>query len=108
MDGEVQRLRLDVLTTERLLIRPYETTDLPGVAALLDACFGPQPIERRAAWLDWTIRNYDALCDLHQPPYGDRAVVRRSDGALVGSVGLVPSLGPFETLPFFRRRLAAP
>jgi RimJ/RimL family protein N-acetyltransferase len=55
----------------------------------------------REAWLKWTILNYAALADLMQPPYGDRAVVLKSTGELVGSVGFVPGLMPFDRLPSF-------
>ena len=41
------------------------------------------------------------LAELSQPPLGDRAVVRKADGRLVGSVGLVPALGPFGQIPGF-------
>jgi len=48
----------------------------------------------RARWLRWSVMNVTALEELMQPPYGDRAVVRRSDGELIGACGLVPSLIP--------------
>ena len=51
--------------------------------------------ERRDQWLEWTVAGYAQLADLNQPPYGERAVERRSDGELVGLVGLVPCLAPF-------------
>jgi RimJ/RimL family protein N-acetyltransferase len=49
---------------------------------------------------------YYALADivqerLRQPPYGDRAVVLKETGALVGSVGFVPCLAPFGQIPSF-------
>ena len=31
----------------------------------------------RAEWLQWTVLNYVQLAKLHQPPYGDRAIVLR-------------------------------
>jgi RimJ/RimL family protein N-acetyltransferase len=74
------------------------------------------PREKRETWLDWCVRNYDALANLGQPPYGDYAVETAAgtatgsaglrEGTLVGSIGLVPSFGPFEKLPWFRARLA--
>jgi len=97
-----------VLETERFLIRPFQPSDLPEAAAVLDSCFGAQPIERRAEWLKWTVQNYEALRRLGQPPYGDVAVTRKSDGLLVGSVGLVPCLGPFESLGYFCHNSDAP
>jgi RimJ/RimL family protein N-acetyltransferase len=47
------------------------------------------------------VLNHNALADLRQPPYGDRAVALKSSGEFVGSVGLVPSYGPFDRLPSF-------
>jgi ribosomal-protein-alanine N-acetyltransferase len=53
----------------------------------------------RERWLTWTVSSYEQLAELHQPPYGERAVVLRESGRLVGLVGLVPALGPFGLLP---------
>jgi ribosomal-protein-alanine N-acetyltransferase len=92
------------LETDRLLIRPFEKGDLEAISAIQDAGFGQQPTEERKEWLDWSISNVTALERLYQPPYGDRAVVLKTDGILIGSVGLVPSYGPFDKLPFFRER----
>ena len=58
-------------------------------------------LAQRARWLQWTVLNYEHLAQLHQPPYGDRAIVLRATGKLVGSVGFVPCLMPFEQLPYF-------
>lgn len=46
-------------------------------------------------------RNPEELAALYQPPYGDRALILRETDTLIGSVGLVPSLGPFGLLPGF-------
>ena len=43
------------------------------------------------------------LAQLRQPPYGDRAMVLKETGRLIGSVGFVPCLAPFGQLPFFGR-----
>ena len=88
------------LETDRLRIREFtrDGNDLDAVVSLLDACFGPAPRSERQAWLDWTVRNYVALAQLHQPPYGDCAVVLKSSDEVIGAVGLVPSFGPFEKL----------
>ena len=76
--------------------------DLTAVAQLHDACFGPAPIEARRAWLEWSVRNYVALAQLQQPPYGDYAIELLSSGEVIGAVGLVPSFGPFDRLPSLR------
>ena len=93
------------LETERLIIRPFTMDDLAIVHAIANECFGEIPLEERREWLTWQIMNYTALARLWQPPYGDRAVVRRSDGRLIGMVGLVQSWGPFDLLPSFKRLL---
>lgn len=96
------------LSTERLLIRRFTRGDLDDIRRVyLDAGWDeptPESMERRRSWLAWTVLNYESLAALYQPPYGDRAVVLRGSGALVGSVGLVPSFGPFGQLPWYRAR----
>jgi RimJ/RimL family protein N-acetyltransferase len=96
------------IETSRLRIRPFAPTDLDAVARLLDGGFGPAPLDRRREWLEWSVRNYRALAQLGQPPYGDYAVTLKEGGAVVGSVGLVPSLGPFGKLPLLRSCLRGP
>lgn len=59
----------------------------------------------RERWLGWSVRNVEMLERLKQPPYGDYAVTLIEGGRVIGAVGLVPSFGPFERLPVFRRRL---
>jgi RimJ/RimL family protein N-acetyltransferase len=88
------------LITERLQIRPFVASDLDAIhAALLD--YHPMTREERAAWVRWSAENAEQLALLYQPPYGDRAIVRREDGAVIGSCGLVPAMGPFGVLPSF-------
>jgi RimJ/RimL family protein N-acetyltransferase len=99
---------LHPIQTPRLQIRPYTPADLNDVARLHDECFGPAARQTRRHWLDWTVRNYAALAQLRQPPYGDYAVTAKDNGQLVGAVGLVPTLAPFDKLPILRSRLSAP
>ena len=96
-------MRIPVLETERLLIRPFALDDLEACHQLFDveARTEVQSLAERKRWLEWSVMNYDELVKLDQPPYGDRAVVLRSTGQLVGSVGLVPYIAPFGLLPSF-------
>lgn len=102
-------LEMPILETARLQIRPFVMEDLDAVHRLLDvelrdAELGTEETEglaERAEWLQWTVLNYRQLARLHQPPYGDRAIVLRSNGHLVGACGFVPCLNAFEQLPGF-------
>lgn len=88
---------LPPMETARLVIRPFVEADLPAVYAVFAA-----EGERRAAlarWVRWNSLNHAALAELYQPPYGDRAVVLKATGALIGAAGLVPAYGPFDQLP---------
>ena len=105
-------LEMPILETARLLIRPFVLEDLPDVHRLFDvelrdADLGADETEtlaERAQWLQWTVLNYVQLAKLRQPPYGDRAVILKSTGQLVGSCGFVPCLNAFEQLPNFAGR----
>ena len=91
------------LDTARLSIRPLTMDDLDTLHTILNACFGDSPIEERRDWLNWTVRNYVALTNLHQPLYGERAITLKDSGELIGAVGLVPAFGPFQRLASFRK-----
>ena len=105
-------LEMPLLETERLLIRPFVIEDLAEVHQLLDveldaAILGTDKMENlaeRAEWLQWAALNHTQLAKLHQPPYGDRAIVLRSTGHLIGACGFVPCLNVFEQLPGFGSR----
>lgn len=93
------------LASERLLVRRLCADDLEACHRLwLDIGYADADLDdaanrlRRAEWLSWTVANYDQLAALTQPPYGDRAIVSRNDGRLLGVVGLVPAFGPFDQL----------
>lgn len=97
------------LETARLLVRPFIMEDLREVHRLLDidlhdADPSTDKMESQAAraqWLQWTVINYTQLARLRQPPYGDRAVVLKANGHLIGACGFVPCLAPFDQLPTF-------
>ena len=92
------------LETDRLLIRPFVLDDEPTFRRLLDEAFGYESYGTEDT--TGTLLEYNVIADkahdaLHQTPYGDRAIVRKSDGALVGAVGFAPCLAPFGRLPSF-------
>jgi RimJ/RimL family protein N-acetyltransferase len=87
----VVRVRVPPLESDRLTVRELRAGDRAAVEELLGG--------DRERWLRWTTLGYEQLAELHQPPYGERAVMLRESGRLVGLVGLVPSLGPFGLLP---------
>lgn len=98
-------MRVPPLDTARLLIREFVADDLVGVGQLL----GGEPAdtagddtlasEQWARWLQWTVLGYGELARLHQPPYGDRAVVSSVTGELIGTCGYVPMLDHFAQIP---------
>lgn len=92
---------LPLLTTGRLIVRPLAINDLAGVYDLLDALPGelapdPDRWQQRADWLQWTVMGYEQFARLHQPPFGERTVILRDTGQLIGLVGYVPV---FDALP---------
>jgi RimJ/RimL family protein N-acetyltransferase len=87
----VVRVRVPPLESARLTIRELVFGDRAAVEELIG--------DDRERWLGWTALGYEQLAELRQPPYGERGVVLRESGRLVGLVGLVPSLGPFGLLP---------
>ena len=103
-------LRVPTLETERLLIRPFGMDDLDAVYQILDVELadadtgseGARALDDRRHWLQWTVLSYEELARLYQPPYGERAVVLRESGQLIGACGYVPYLNAFGQLPSFR------
>lgn len=109
-------MSLDIpeLRTQRLRVRRLTLADLDSCHALhmetgwADAALSETANrDRRRAWLEWTVRSYDELLALTQPPYGERAVVLQDTDEFVGLVGLVPLLAPFRQLPAFGGTAAA-
>ncbi len=84
-------MRFPPLESARLTVRELVAGDRAAVEDLLG--------DDRERWLRWTALGYEQLAELRQPPYGERGLVLRESGRLVGLVGLVPSLGPFGLLP---------
>lgn len=97
--------KIPVIETDNLFIRPFVMDDLQTIHAILNACFGGYTIEFCRDWLQWAILSEKIQAMMNQPPYGDRAVVLKSTDTVIGAVGLVQSYAPFETLPYFQKRL---
>ncbi|MBI3675665.1 MAG: GNAT family N-acetyltransferase [Proteobacteria bacterium] len=84
------KLSIPKLETQRLILRGFEARDFDGYAAMMadpDVAryIAPAPMSRGDAWRSlassighWTLRGY-----------GVWAVERKSDGALVGRVGMI-------------------
>jgi RimJ/RimL family protein N-acetyltransferase len=102
-------LKVPALETERLLVRPFVMEDLQDAYRLFDielheAHLRSEKMDsmaERADWLQWAVLNYEQLAKLNQPPYGDRAIVLKDSGQLIGSCGYVPYFNAFEQLPAF-------
>ncbi|MDX1664680.1 MAG: GNAT family N-acetyltransferase [Candidatus Promineifilaceae bacterium] len=92
--------RIPPLETERLLIRELTMDDLPVLHAILNAAFdGDASLEARESWLQWTVRGYEMFAALEQPHYGERGVVLKETGELIGAVGIVPYVDRFPGVP---------
>ena len=96
----------NILETPRLLIRSFFLEDLPAIHRILEQTFGAgdkgtedSALQERRSWLQWSILNQEWFPKLHQPPYGDRAVVLNKTGKLIGSVGYVPMLDVYDQIP---------
>src|SRR5712664_386136 len=92
------------LETDRLIIRTFTLEDGETYSRLLDAAFGKGAYgsdEENRVVFEYQVAADGGLALLHQPPYGDRAIVLRSSGEIVGSVGFAPCLMPFGQLPSF-------
>ncbi len=87
--------------TKRLLVRPFLLQDLADVYRILDVetMQEPRELAERETWLRWTIAGYSEYARMYQFPYGDRAIVLRETGDLVGVVGFVPCLDSFAQIP---------
>lgn len=87
------------LATARLVIREYTANDLDARHGLVTEAFGvAQSLDETRDWLDWTVASYRELARLYQPPYGDYALELKASGEVIGSVGLVPSVVPWDVL----------
>jgi ribosomal-protein-alanine N-acetyltransferase len=92
------------LDTARLRIRAFVLADAQRYSRLLDEAFGPGAygsVDEKRVVFEYQVAADAGMALLHQPPYGDRAIVLRDGGDIVGSVGFAPCLMPFGLLPSF-------
>jgi RimJ/RimL family protein N-acetyltransferase len=95
---------MKVLETDRLVIRPFALNDAAEFRRLLNEAFGQDsygPGETTRVLLEYNVIADKAHQALHQTPYGDRAIVLKDDGILIGAVGFAPCLAPFGRLRSF-------
>ncbi|MFN2199946.1 MAG: GNAT family N-acetyltransferase [Caldilineaceae bacterium] len=93
---------MPILYSPRLLVRQCEMSDLVALRNLDDlevTSVDADSMDPLGDWLAWSVANYEQLARLAQPPYGDRAIVLRQTGELIGLCGLVPTLMNFEQIP---------
>ncbi|TMG63736.1 MAG: GNAT family N-acetyltransferase [Chloroflexi bacterium] len=102
--GGPDRSRVKTLETDRLVIRPFVFDDAGEYRRLLDETFGHESYgaeDTTRLLLEYHVIADKAHDALHQTPYEDRAIVRRSDGTLIGAVGFAACLAPFGQLRSF-------
>jgi RimJ/RimL family protein N-acetyltransferase len=101
--------RIPELQTERLIIRELIMDDLEPIHRLLNEAFGSdESLEWRQRWLQWTVLGYEMFETLEQPHYGERGIVLKETGELIGAVGIVPYLDTFNRVAAFNRAPDAP
>ena len=96
--------RIPPLETERLIIRELTMDDLERINNALNRSFGWETtLGERQRWLKWTVLGYEMFSMLEQPHYGERAIVLRETGEVIGAVGIVPYLDTFNRVTAFNR-----
>lgn len=96
--------RIPTLETERLIIRELIMDDLESINNVLNRSFGWEiSISERQRWLQWTVLGYEMFSMLDQPHYGERAIVIKETGEMIGAVGIVPYLDTFNKVRAFNR-----
>ncbi|MBX3000642.1 MAG: GNAT family N-acetyltransferase [Caldilineaceae bacterium] len=103
-------MKMPPLETDRLRIRPFQMDDFEAIHRILDIELEDavhdnerlaQARTARRRWLQWISLNPDELAALYQPPYGDRAVVLKESGEVIGVCGYAPVMMPLEQIPYF-------
>lgn len=96
------------LETERLRIRRLDLKDVEACHRLyVDIGWADASLNEtenralRRSLVEWAVQSYVQLERLRQPPYGDRALVAKESGLVVGMVGFAPTIVPLDQLPSF-------
>ena len=101
--------RIPTLKTERLIIRELTMDDLEAINDVLNKATDTDVLMKdRERWLQWTVLGYEMFAKLKQPHYGERAVVLKESGELIGAVGIVPYLDTFNRVTAFNRASNTP
>ncbi|HSF83932.1 MAG TPA: GNAT family N-acetyltransferase [Anaerolineales bacterium] len=101
--------RIPTLETERLIIRELTMDDFESIHNVLNKSFGwEMPIAERQRWLQWTVLGYEMFSMLELPHYGERAIVLKENGEIIGAVGIVPYLETFNKVTAFERSPNSP
>lgn len=101
--------RIPTLETKRLIIRELTMNDLESINDVLNRSFGRETsVSERQRWLQWTVLGYEMFAMLEQPHYGERAIVLKETGKIIGAIGIVPYLDTFNKVTAFNRSLSAP
>ena len=83
--------------------------DLDSINDVLNKAFGQEmPKSERQRWLQWTVLGYEMFAVLEQPHYGERAILLKETGEMIGAVGIVPYLDTFNNVRAFNRPPTSP
>ena len=91
-----------MIESTRLIIRTFQSGDLLAYERITREGFGAESAAELDSWIQWSVLSEKWFTRLHQPPYGDRAITLKTTGELIGAVGFVPLLAPFEQIPDLR------
>ena len=95
-----------IIETERLIIRSFILDDLQVIHRILDQTLSDgskvddeAALMERRSWLEWSLLSQEWLPKMGQFPYGDRAIMLKSTGTLIGATGYVPMLDIYDQIP---------
>lgn len=93
------------IETSRLVIRAFTLDDTPTIHRILETNFDPSIVENTGgpaetrSYVEWSALSHEWFPKMQQAPYGDRAIELKSTGELIGAVGFVALLMPFDQIP---------